>query len=403
MHRLIRPIVGGLVAAIGMGVSIGISSLAPAGGCGGPQDPGKPAGKADGLPGGSLLGKRVVTKYTAPLKRDNGAVAEDDWFRVYTVEKVDGDRLRLSGEGISGWVDADDVVPLDRAVAFYTREIRNAPGNATAHLMRAYVRNELGDRARAIEDFNAAIALDPKDPTFRTARGLFHQESKDYSKAIADFTEAIRLDPKGALAIASRADVHNDAGELEKARDDYDRAIELEPRNPAHYSGRGTIWARLGEFERSLEDLNRAIELDPKTGYSRFLRAWAHASLKDYDGALADYDEAIRLDPTDDYALRSRGWILATCPDPKYRDGKKAIESARKACELTKWNESGSLSAMAAACAEVGDFAAAVKWQTKANALYKDGDEQAAASQRRLKLYQEKRPYHEDEDSVVDH
>ncbi len=42
--------------------------------------------------------------------------------------------------------------------------------------------------------------------------------------------------------------------------------------------------------------------------------------------------------------------------------------------------------------AETGDFAAAIKWQTKANALYTDPLDREKA-QARLKLYQAKKPY----------
>ena len=36
----------------------------------------------------------------------------------------------------------------------------------------------------------------------------------------------------------------------------------------------------------------------------------------------------------------SRAWLWSTCPDAKYRDGKKAVASATRACELTDWNDS---------------------------------------------------------------
>jgi len=65
------------------------------------------------------------------------------------------------------------------------------------------------------------------------------------------------------------------------------------------------------------------------------------------------------------------------------------------------------LDALAAACADAGDFASAVKWQSKAIKLLKHDDwqsnmieafkdEQPKNDYRvRLKLYQQKKPYHE--------
>ena len=58
-----------------------------------------------------------------------------------------------------------------------------------------------------------------------------------------------------------------------------------------------------------------------------------------YDKAIADYNEAIRLDPKYALAYNGLAWLAATCPDAKYRDGKKAVQSAVTACKLTEWKE----------------------------------------------------------------
>ena len=104
-----------------------------------------------------------------------------------------------------------------------------------------------------------------------------------------------------------------------------------------------------------------------------------------------------RGDPTRsaaDGAYNSCAWIWATCPESKYRDGKKAVESATKACELTKWKDAFTVGTLAAAHAEAGDFVSAVKWQIKANELYADAQDMRKG-QDRLKLYQERKPYRE--------
>ncbi len=49
---------------------------------------------------------------------------------------------------------------------------------------------------------------------------------------------------------------------------------------------------------------------------------------------------------------------------------------------------------LAAASAESGDFASAVKWQSKAIELLKD-DKTKDDCRTRLKLYEQKQPYHE--------
>ena len=113
---------------------------------------------------------------------------------------------------------------------------------------------------------------------------------------------------------------------------------------------------------------------------------------QEYEKAIADYSEAIRLDPTDASAVNGRAWIWSTCPDIRYRDGKKAIESAAKACELTQSKDAYLVDTLAAAYAETGDFEAAVKRQTEAIRLLTDEQGRDDFSTR-LKLYHEKKPY----------
>jgi len=83
----------------------------------------------------------------------------------------------------------------------------------------------------------------------------------------------------------------------------------------------------------------------------------------------------------------------AASDNAKDRDGELALEAATKACELSGWGNSTFLDTLATAYAEIGDFDAAVKWQTKAIELLTEKTEQGDF-RTRLKLYQEKKPYH---------
>ena len=85
-------------------------------------------------------------------------------------------------------------------------------------------------------------------------------------------------------------------------------------------------------------------------------------------------------------------WLWATCPDPKYRDGEKAVVSATKACEITQWKQSHILDTLAAAYAETGDFDSAMEWQTKANMLNLE-PEYKTKGEIRLKLYKNKKTF----------
>ena len=60
---------------------------------------------------------------------------------------------------------------------------------------------------------------------------------------------------------------------------------------------------------------------------------------------LADLTEATVLAPAEASPQQALAWLLAVCPQDKVRDGKKALEYAKKACKLSNWQEPACLSA----------------------------------------------------------
>ncbi len=176
----------------------------------------------------------------------------------------------------------------------------------------------------------------------------------------------------------------------EQAVDYYTGLIRSNP-SASLYSSRGFVWNEKGEHDRAIADCNEAIRLEPGEAvyWSNCGNAWN--AKKEYDKAIADYDEAIRLDPKNADVYGGRAWIWATCPDEKHRDGKRAVESATRACELSGWKDPYKLGNLAAAYAESGDFDKAVEWQEKAHALYSEGDK--AKWGKLLALYRDKKPY----------
>jgi tetratricopeptide (TPR) repeat protein len=270
----------------------------------------------------SWVSKRVVIKYKQPLRFGQIAVEPKD-YRAYTVAQVEADQLLLVAGGISGWARADDVVPLDQAVAFYTQEIRKNPSSWNAYLYRGLVYDVKHEYDEAIADYTRSIEIYPWWANTFNNRGWTWHRKKAYDKAIADYTEAIRLDPNCALAIANR----------------------------------GLGWQEKGDYYKALVDYNRAVKVDAKYGRG----------------------------------YTARAWLYATCPDKKFRDGKLAVESATRACDLTGWKEADKLAVLAAAYAERGDFDKAVKWQEKAIVLFIDPEDRRTGLER-LELYKNKKP-----------
>ncbi len=97
----------------------------------------------------------------------------------------------------------------------------------------------------------------------------------------------------------------------------------------------------------------------------------------------------------DAQTLNGLAWLLATGPDPKFRDGTNAVAFAEKAAAATQRKNVSYLDTLAAAYAETGQFAKAVSIQQEAIALSQSDDEKKGLASR-LKLYESHSPYRDD-------
>lgn len=234
-------------------------------------------------------------------------------------------------------------------------------------------------------------------------RGLTALNRKDYDLAISCFSTVIGWQPRSFGAYYNRGLAHSEKGEYDEAIADHSQAISLHPKFTHAYLGRGYAYLCKDHHDRAIADFNECLRLAPDPVIAcdaHFHRATAYQKKRLYDKAVADFSEATRLDPKSAHAYNSLAWLWATCPETDMRNGKKAVEYARKACELSNWKEPYFLDTLAAAYAECGEFDEAAEWQRKALDAPKskhpaiEAEREEARS--RLKLYQERKPYREE-------
>lgn len=190
---------------------------------------------------------------------------------------------------------------------------------------------------------------------------------------------------------------HAEKGDLDRAISDCSKAIELDPEYVFPYVTRGVMRNEKGNWDGAIADFSKATELDPAFESLYFNLGHTHYKKGDLDKAIANYNKAIELNPTDSAAYNGLAWILATSPDEKRHDGKRAVELAEKGMELEA--NACNLDTLAAAYARAGRFQDAV--ETEQRAIEKRKEEKADQSiideyQSRLYLYKQDKPYVEE-------
>jgi tetratricopeptide (TPR) repeat protein len=318
-----------------------------------------------------------LSAVTFQVRQDRG----DGWVRIH-----DGHH--------EGWMIKDDLIATADAPAFFDKVVSDNPKNIWALYMRAVACDENGEFDNAIKAYTEYIRRKPLDPAAYIGRGDARSNKKEYDRAIEDYNTAIVLKPKDAIAYTNRGNAWKAKKEYDKAIADYTIAIKFDPKYRNVYILRGNTWAAKKEYDKAIADHTEAIRLDPKSILAYYNRATVWSERKEYKKAIADYSKAFELNPQNADVLHRLAWFYATCPDSSVRDGKKAVEAAKKAVKLSP--SPFTRDTLAAAYAEAGEFEQAIAEQKKALEDKSLDKNDRKKMESRLELYRAKKPYRDE-------
>jgi tetratricopeptide (TPR) repeat protein len=139
------------------------------------------------------------------------------------------------------------------------------------------------------------------------------------------------------------------------------QALESNPNNVVTHSNLGYALLVVGRLGESLEHLEKALEINPNYSGAHANIANTLLQMGRTEQALAHLRKALELEPGDAEAQKNMAWFLATTPQSHLRDGTQAIKLAESAERLTDGRDATVEATLAAAYAEVGRFADAIK------------------------------------------
>lgn len=270
-----------------------------------------------------------------------------------------------------------------------------SPNTGEALFNRARVLAVQKEYEKALELLNRAAKLDPKNPAVLMIRAAVYQELKKTDEALKDINEAIKLRPGNPALLRLRAAILAGSGKFSEAIADLEQVRKAQSGEDEVTLALqlGLLYSAQKFYGKAIEQFTKVLEVDPKNVAALRGRADALLSMGRHAEAIKDYEKALEVDPNDSGVLNNLAWVLATSPDDKLRDGKRALELAKKACELTQYKEAHILSTLAAAYAELGDLKTAIEWSKKAVELG-EGEEKEALM-KELETYKSGKPMRE--------
>jgi tetratricopeptide (TPR) repeat protein len=340
---------------------------------------------------------------------------------------------------------------VGEALNDYGQALALAADYGIVYLNRGDLRFNQTDYDSAIADYTQAIALEgnwshayynlgnaqqAKAATEPTAS----QIAALYQSSIESYKQAIQIDPGFPLVYVNLGMAQFHLSQLADAINNFNKAIGMLPRPYGlAYLGRGMAETYLSQTDQALSDLAVAFaatdpglkDVEKAQGYLFLAIDWyakgdyakvtdngakalglrqlltrddlislfgylgdAYLLQQNYAAVVSNFTQRATL-ANSEASYSDLAFVLATCRDDAVRNGQQALQYALKARQLAGGSPSGNtLTALAAAYAETGDFANAVQYQNQANEALADNPAALAQGQQMLKLYQNGQPFH---------
>jgi len=167
---------------------------------------------------------------------------------------------------------------------------------------------------------------------------------------------------------------------------------------PDHLDARYLVASCLARMGREAEAIPEAREVlrRSSTGHPAAQRLLGGLLTRrgQFREGIALLEAVLKEHPNDLVTANNLAWVLATCPDPAFRDGKRAVELAERVCKATNHAVAIMLDSLAAAYAEAGRFQDAVAMARRALAMAAlDPKAPTRELELRVKLYEMGKPY----------
>jgi tetratricopeptide (TPR) repeat protein len=199
---------------------------------------------------------------------------------------------------------------------------------------------------------------------------------------------------KRMMALTIEGQKQLQKGDLNGALQTLNTVLKADPTCYPAYYVRAGVFFRQHKYDEAIQDCNEALRQDSTFAEASLLRADVNLARGHCAESLKEIDHVISIRPRQDAAARAyaeRAQLHLSCPDPSFHNDQQAIKDATIACKLIEWKDEDIINTLAMACARVGDFDSAARYEEKALKLKKISPEDTERLQHNLALFKEHR------------
>ncbi len=283
------------------------------------------------------------------------------------------------------------------AIGHFEKALRIRPDSAEAHFNLGVVLQHTGKLPEAIGHYEDAVRIKPDYADAHMNLGSILQQTGKLPEAIGHYEQAVRIKPDYADAHYNLGLALEQAGKLPEAIGHFEQALRINPQFALAANRLGSALIQQGRIDEAIATLEKVLKASPEDVDAHYRLGTALRRQGKFAEALAHWREGLRLRPDNIILLNDTACLLATSPEASIRNGKEAVELAKKCVELSGGKVPEFLDTLAAAYAEAGQFPEAVKTAEEALALATSQKKAALVDDlgARIKLYKSGSAFHE--------
>lgn len=261
---------------------------------------------------------------------------------------------------------AEAVTALDRAVEL-------APVSAGPVAKRAEAYAGLGRMDRALVDADTCVRLSNRAAEMLVLRAKVLRMAGELRRAGDDLDSVLEMREDDGEILRLKSEVAEAVGDVDSALQAARKRVSINPGDDDAALALAELFVRSGRYRDALARFTRVIEDDEGNHAARAGRGYAAMVLGEHSIAFEDLSRAHHGHPSDAVVAINLAWLLATSPEDAIRDGRRAVAIATQVCDVAHEEDWRTLSTLAAAHAESGNYREATRVMRLALSLCPDG------------------------------
>lgn len=232
---------------------------------------------------------------------------------------------------------------------------------AQVHLLRGRVALAAGAVTDAVREYRQAIEAAPDNVTARVNLAVALVQAQAYDEAIPHLKVAAQLDPRNAAALFNLASLLHAKGEFNESIELLRKLLQIEPSDLAARRLLGQSLVGANQPGDALVLLKESHQVAPDDEAVLLQLADLLHSQKQQDQSLVLLNQAHAAHPDRGLTAHALARQLATCTDPKLRDGTRALKLAKLVHDASP--NFDHTETLALALAATGRFEEAIRFQ----------------------------------------